>query len=727
MGNFSGTPNSATPVIKRKYLNKKNNLKFCEQKIVQNFILIWLDASIGEAGKDFQYTISQINKIFNSITLFTDLNTCREFIEKTRYEQIFLLVSGRLGAELVPLVHKYVRLDSIYVFCGEPERHKWTKEWKKIKLVSNQIETICQLIVSDAAQCEQDLTPTSILSSSDSLNQDLQQINSSFMYSQLIKDILFEMTYDEQSIDELANFSRKSYPRNSAQLKIIDEFQKDYRKHTPIWWYTRECFTYRMLNRSLRTFDITIISMMGFFMKDVHQQIKEIHSKMSRRMGPFVVYRGQGMLNDEFTGIRNNIGGLLAFNSFLSTSEDLKIATKFAQQSAGRAGKTAILFEIEVDPTLISISFASLNNLSYCNEKEKEILFSMHTVFQIVQVKENTGNIWKVNLKSVNNTDLQITRLTEHIRQEIGEGSAIERLGRLMIALDELEKAEAFYELLRESTPENDKKAFASIYNQLGYIKYKQGDYSKAQQFYEEARRIQEKMRPSTDLDLATTYSNMGLLYTSLNDTSNGLLYHQKALEIREKKLNVNHPDLATTYNNIGLVYDQKQEFLTALTYYEKTLKIYQQTLPENHPWLATSHKNIGLAQISMGERTTGLNNLSKAMEIRKIALPSNHPSIASLCAIIGEVYRVAEDYTSALKFYEEAIDIENRASYVNYSSLSMAYYKISRILNELKQYDKALRYAELAVQSVGKSSMPNNSDAIKYKKNFEELQTKLS
>ncbi|CAF0789727.1 unnamed protein product [Rotaria sordida] len=728
MGISSGTAKSTAtrPVPKRNYLNKTNELTYSENEIVQNFILIWLDAITGDP-EDSHYTLSQLQKIVNSITLQTDVDASCKFIQKERDEQIFLIVSGTLGKKLVPLVHHYVRLDSIYVFCQQPSFHGWTENWKKIKLVSNQIERICQALVGDISQCEQDLTPTSILSSKDSSNQDLQQVDSSFMYSQLIKEILLEMTYDEQAIKELADFCRKKYKENVDGLKIINEFESHYHEHSPIWWYTRECFTYQILNSSLRTFKINTIATMGFFMKDIHEQIKEIHSKRSNRMGPFIVYRGQGMLNDEFMELRNNIGGLLSFNSFLSTTVDLNVAMKFAQRSIGRDGKTSVLFEIEVDPMLTSTPFASLNNVSYYTKKEEEILFSMHSVFQVVQVKEHTDHIWKINLKSVRNNDLQITRLTEQMRREIGEGSTIDRLGRLMITLGEIEKAEAVYELLRELTPENDKKIFAWIRNQLGYIKYKQGYYTKAQEFYKDAREIQEKMRPSTDIDLAVTYSNMGLLYTNLNDSSNALLYHQKALEIREKNLKVNHQDLATTYNNIGLVYFERQEFSTALSYYEKTLKIYQEILPENHPWLATAYKNIGLAQISMKERMTGLNNLCKAMDIRKMVLPSNHPSIASICCSIGEVYRETGDYSTAFKFYEEALDIEKKAPKINYSSLAMTYYKISRILNELKQYAKAVKYAELAVQSTSKSSTPNEEDAKKFKDNFERLQTKLS
>lgn len=728
MGNSPGSCSStAAPVIKRNYLNKKNVIKYTEHRILQNFILIWLDTNINLSQKDCQYTISQLRQIVNSITTFTKPDECHNLIKSTKDEQIFLIVSGTLGKTFVPLIHEYIRLDSIYIFCGTPSAHQdWTKPWKKIKLVTNQIEGICQSLVKDTAQCEYDLIPTSILSLNNSSDQDLNQVDQSFMYSQLLKEILLEMIYDEQAVNILVEFCREHFHDNKGELKIIDEFGREYHKREPIWWYTRECFTYQILNRALRTVDIEIIAMMGFFMKDIHQQIKQIYVERSNRMTPFTVYRGQGMFDEEFNDLRNNIGGLFAFNSFLSTSVDYDIALKFACKRADQPNKTPVLFHIEVDPSLTSIPFASLNNVSYYKQQEEEILFSMHTIFRIVEVKMKNDKIWEVKLKLVCDNDLQITQLTQQIRREIGEGSATHRLGQLMITLGELKKAEYIYELLLDSTPKNDEKALARIYNQIGYIKNKQADHSNAKSFYQKAVDIQEKMRPSTDLDLATTYSNMGLLLTNLGDSSKALSYHQKALGIREKRLDSEHPDLATTYNNIGLVCDQLQDYSTALIYYGKTLHIYEKSLSSNHPWLATAHKNIGLAQISMGERRTGLNHLCKAMEIRKISLPSNHPSIASICSTIGGVYQEMEDYSTALTYYEKALAVEKAASHSNEYNLAMVYYSMSRVYDGMRKYDMAMKYAELAVQSASKSLSSDHTDFIALKENLQELRKKL-
>lgn len=122
-----------------------------------------------------------------------------------------------------------------YIFCGTPSAHAdWTKQWKKIKLIHNQIERICESLVKDTIQCEYDLTPTSILSLSDSLHQELNQIDQSFMYSQLLKEILLEMTYDKEAIDALVDFCRNNYRDNKHELEIIDEFVRDYYKYSPV-------------------------------------------------------------------------------------------------------------------------------------------------------------------------------------------------------------------------------------------------------------------------------------------------------------------------------------------------------------------------------------------------------------------------------------------------------------------------------------------------------------
>jgi hypothetical protein len=70
-----------------------------------------------------------------------------------------------------------------------------------------------------------------------------------------------------------------------------------------------------MLNKALRTQGIEIIIKMRFFIRDLHQQIEQLHTK-SNNQAPLSVYRGQCMMNIESEKLTKCQGGLLLFNNF---------------------------------------------------------------------------------------------------------------------------------------------------------------------------------------------------------------------------------------------------------------------------------------------------------------------------------------------------------------------------------------------------------------------------
>ena len=713
MGNASAkkSPTKATPnSFQRQQWKPEEKAKYLNRRIVQNISVIWLDGSINPADKQCQDDIEQLKGIVNSVTTCKDPAGCRTAIDKVAKEQIFLIVSGTLGKTFIPSIHQDSRIAYIYIYCGHPPNYEHLSEsWKKVKLVANQIGQICLSMVEDVSQCEHDLTPTSIIALNNSPDQHLKQVDQSFMYSQLYKEILLQTNYDKDAMTTFCEFYKAQSELSKKQLKEIETFERDYETHTPIWWYTSESVIYKILNHALRTVDIEVIDLIAFFMKDVHRQISELHAKNAHPGEPFPVFRGQGMFNDDFVNMRNNIGGLLAFNSFLSTSRHLEQGLKFACKGADQPDKKRILFTIQVDPSITSTPFAFIDDVGRFGPTEEEVLFSMHTIFRIQSVKVNSDNIWEVQLTSVSEEEVQTTQLMKQMRLEMGEGPIVERLGRLMIKIAQYEKAEFLFEHLLESTAENEQQTIARILCQLGYIASERNKRDKAKEFYQKALGIQEKRRPTTDLDLATTYNNIALLHTKCGEYSDALDYNNRALKIQKELLKSNHIDLATTHNNIGLVHDRLKAPGKALESYKETLRIYRVVLDPNHPRIATVLNNIGIAQIDLGDRTTGLANLFQASSIRDAVLPANHPSIAAIARTIGTTYYEAGEYSMAEPFYEKALGVAQKASPPNDSELARAYDEMSRVVEKMGDYHRSVGYAELAVQTASQSSPAND------------------
>jgi hypothetical protein len=210
---------------------------------------------------------------------------------------------------------------------------------------------------------------------------------------------------------------------------------------------------------------------MGFFLRDLHQQIKHLHLNSLTEEKPTTVYRGQGMFKDDFEKMISSKGGLLSFNNFLSTSDDSAVSFAFAESAKDDPNLTGILFQITIAPELLSTPSVLLDNISCFSDQEKEILFSMHTVFRIGEMKQIEDRFWHVHLTLTGNDDEQLTRLTEYIREEIGGGTGLHQLGHVLIKIGQLGHAEKVYNTLFDSMADNDPEDIAHIYYQLGYIK----------------------------------------------------------------------------------------------------------------------------------------------------------------------------------------------------------------------------------------------------------------
>ncbi|CAF2040931.1 unnamed protein product [Rotaria magnacalcarata] len=307
-----------------------------------------------------------------------------------------------------------------------------------------------------------------------------------------------------------------------------------------------------------------------------------------------------------------------------------KVGMEFVERAMKKnPDVVGVIFIMTIDQSKISTSntpFAMIDEHSAI-PSEQEILFTMHTLFRVVEIKQMAKNnrLWEVQLTITDDNDPQLSTLTNRIKEEIS-GRGWYRMGKLMLTVGHLDQAEELYQELRKNASSDSDRAH--IYHMLGMLKDDQGKYQEAVKFYEKSLEIKRKTLPEDDASLAPTYSNIGEVYRNMGEYSKALEYYEKGLEITKKALPPTHPDLATSYNNIGLVYKNMGEYSEALEYYEKDLEITKKALPPTHPDLATSYNNIGLVYKNMGEYSKALSYLEKSLSIKQKSLPSTHPLI---------------------------------------------------------------------------------------------------
>jgi len=606
-------------------------------RTIQNFRLVWLDSNIDDVNNnDCMITITKLRQVVNAVQTFTNADECIAFINNIEDEKIFMISSGKLGETTVPIVHDKAQLSAIYIFCGNKTRHEcWTQQWPKVKGVYTDITPICEALEQAAQDCDQNSVSISFVKITEGASkQNLDQLNQSFMYTQILKEILLTIDFEPQYFNDFLTYCREYFIDNSIELKNVDKIEKEYRNHQPIWWYTYNCFLYSMLNRALRTMEVDLIIKLGFFVRDLHQHIDSLHSAQytgHRRSRNFTVYRGQGLSHIDFNQLMKAQGGLLSFNCFLSTSKNRNVSLAFARRSSVISHMMGILFVMTINASVSSTPFANIHDVS-AYQSEEEILLSMHSIFRIgsmKQIDKNNDRIWQVELTLTSDKDPQLHDLTEHIRKETFSGhKGWFRLGVLLIKLGQFNKAEQVYEVLLEKSTKKDEKAH--LYHMFGMIKNEQGKYEEAVEFYEKSIKINKKILSSSHLDLAASYTGIGFAYRNMKkkDYSRELSYYEDALEIYENTLPSNHPNLATSYNNIGGVHESLGNYSEALSCHEKVLEIYQNTLPPNHPDLACPYGQIGMVSSKIGDHSRAVEYCERALNILEHSLTSDHPEI---------------------------------------------------------------------------------------------------
>lgn len=670
--------------------------------IMQNFRLVWLDSEINEENNNSCNSVVQLRQLVNTINRFTDTDECIDFLSDVLSEKVLMIVSNNLIQSIIPLIHDISQLSDIFIISDDQHRdEQLVKNSPKVKGIFSNVNDIHDSLQQAIRSCDLNSIPISFVSVDDPFNTNMDQLDQSFMYTQLLKEILFQIDYSEQSVQDYIVFCKDTFRDNNSTLSRVTKFENEYRLKSPVWWYTYETFIYMMLNRVLRTHDANTIIKMGFFVNDLHQQIEKLHStQFADKQELLTVYRGQSLFKDNFRKLIESKGGLISFNNFLSTSEDRQVALAFAQSNSDHVDSVGILFQITMDTRTSTTPYARINEFTHYSD-ERELLLSMHSIFRIedIEMSEDSKNLWIVNLKMTNDNDPLLSALTEHLRKETNGATGWHRLGLLLIKLHQLDKAEEVYHMLLGEcmSDENEK---AKLLNQLGYIKEEQSDYAMATQFYDQELEILERILPKYHPRIIDAYSKVGRLLMEFGEYSQAIAVSEAALYMQQNILPPDDPGLANSYRSIGYTYDQMNEYPKALSAYEKALEIFKKILPANHPTLANVYNSIADVYNRLGEYSQALSLYQKTLEIKQKVLPSDHYAVAESYNCMAYLHFNLGEYAKALSYLEMSMVIMHKHDTCNRSDLAACYGNVGCTYESLGEFSKALSFYEKSLQT---------------------------
>ncbi|CAF1089451.1 unnamed protein product [Rotaria sp. Silwood1] len=625
----------------------------------ETFLLCWLDGDVN-ATDDNKKTVTMLHSIVKHFKIFDDAYECKKYIESlNEKDRLILIVSGRLGREIVPKLHQLKQLLSVYVFCIDKTlNEEWAKQFRKIKDVIIHQENLITRIKSDK-RCRvknEERISFNMYITSNNLDQSTIALNENFIYSYVLINNLLRLELNLKDQRQLIDLCKTEYKGNKWQLTMIREFKHEYTPNKALLWYIRESFLYRMLSKVLREQNIDQLLLFHFIIRDIYQQLKE-----NQYMSSIRVYRGEIMTLSEIEYLKKSKDGYISINTFLQTSMNQDKVLDVLTKRTISNYEHPVLFIIDADPTIArKTPFTDISRFNSFIE-ETEILFMVGCIFRLITV-EQQGKIWKIHMELCGDNEPALKRIFEYrkrIHEDKNEDDRIglRGFGDVLQRLGKFDMAETIYHRLLDEVPSND-SSLADLYCSLGNANKEKKNFDSSLEWYQKSLEVRLQTNPSDFIGLGNIYGSMGEAYSHKKNNNTSLEFYEKAIEQYQKANAEDHPHMANFFNNIASIYRRESKYSQALEYYEKALIIDDLNSSSNPFNAAKSHNNIGIVYCYLGQYDLALKHYQLSLSIKCEILPPKHISIANVYKNIGLVYEIQSDFEQSSIYYKEAASI---------------------------------------------------------------------
>ncbi|CAF3077890.1 unnamed protein product [Rotaria sp. Silwood2] len=657
----------------------KNTIAETHGNNLETFSLLWLDEKVNTKEEN-KHAQKRLRSTINHVILFHDQTECQQYImSSSEQDRIVLIISGRLSKELIPHIHRLRQLSAVYVYCWDRKAYKhWAKQFPKLDDLINQI-TLDQ---KDRGKEEEPMA-MSFYNANSNADQSTTQLNGHFIHSLLLIDVLIRMKSNDADKKKLIHICKDDFDDNDHELHIIREFERKYKSKKAIWWYTRDAFLYRMLNKALRVQNTELLLLFRFVIHDIYHGLKKHQCQ-----NPVRVYRYQAMSADELYSLQRSIGQFISINSFFSTSTNRNVALKFLKRSLISNDLHRILFDITADPHVVkSKPFADISLLSYFSQ-ESEILFMVGCIFHLSNIyRDDNEKAWIIQMQLAEDNDSNLKKLFDELKAEYGGGeneANLQSFGDVLQHMGKYDSAEKIYIDLRKKCSPDD-TSYTQLCFSFGMLYKERKNFDRSLHWFQIALERKIRTEPSDLVYIGGLHCCIGNIHLEKNDFNEAMKCYNKGMDCYNRANATNHPDMASWYHGVARIYCAWKQYSDALNYYQSSLNIQQQHLSSNHPDTALNHVGIGDIYRIVGQYQNALNHYRKSLDIRMKSLPPQHQDIGSSNKKLGQLYETVNNLKEALEYYKKAATIYYQSLPPQHSNIIEIKKDIERVMLKLK------------------------------------------
>ena len=280
------------------------------------------------------------------------------------------------------------------------------------------------------------------------------------------------------------------------------------------------------------------------------------------------------------------------------------------------------------------------------------------------------------------------------------------RQGRFDEASQLLEKSVAFYRnQQQERSPEYNPAKLALALDDLGIVKFYQGDAEGSLAILNEALRISSSaaLKGNDRRVLTFNKSDLGGALVSLGQTERGERLLREA-EMEYRQVSSKPPwEFGSTLLLLGVGALKRGELDEAEKRLHEAEQVLRQTLGDNNSYLANTLDAQALALFQKGDLARAEGKAREALVIFQDVFRDNKFWWATAISTLGDIYRKTGRVRDAESYYRQALDIYQQQPTKNHRLIAATKIQLSDFLLEQNRLAEAERMATEAEDEVGK------------------------
>jgi len=292
--------------------------------------------------------------------------------------------------------------------------------------------------------------------------------------------------------------------------------------------------------------------------------------------------------------------------------------------------------------------------------------------------------------------------------------NAYERLGTIYftkcmfgLAMENFVQAQAL--LLKY--PQGVSKEMTRLYNNIGAVLHKQGEYDEATTSFKKSLdlfQIETQAWKDLSLEQALCQENFALELAMTKNFEESIFNLKKAYVQKMHVFGETHPLLAENLTKMAFVLNKTEKPNKALKFLERALQMQFECKTKEIESISV-YDEQAKAYLTKANLSKACDEISKSLAIKKQNLSEDHISYASTYMLQGAAYKMEKNSLEAIKSFMSAIEVLKKKVSFQHPDIIQLYYEIGNIYLDLNLYEKAADNYSKCIKILNESHHPED------------------